>query len=48
MPIYWIAQLPRADIQSTDQLLDLIERAVMTDSRWKLRALEEAELWARL
>lgn len=41
---YWIAQLPKADLQSTDQLLDLIERAVMADSRWKLRATEAAEI----
>lgn len=40
---YWIAQLPRADLQNTDQVLDLIEKAVMSDSRWRLRAYEEAQ-----
>ena len=41
---YWIAQLPSANVQNTDQLLDLIERAVMTDSRWKVRAKQAAQV----
>lgn len=41
---YWFAQLPKVGMQNTDQYLDLIERAVMTDSaRWKYRALAEAD-----
>ncbi len=41
---YWIAQLPSNGAQNADQLLDLIERAVMTDSRWKLRARQAADI----
>lgn len=41
---YWIAQLPQANIQNVDQFLDLIEHAVMTDSRWRLQAFEASKM----
>ena len=41
---YWIAQLPKVGTGSIDELLDLVERAVMTDSRWTHRAAEDARI----
>ena len=41
---YWIAQLPKVGSGSIDELLDLVERAVMTDSRWTHRAAEDAKI----
>lgn len=39
---YWIAQLPKVTSHSVDDLLDLVERAVMTDSRWTQHAKVDA------
>ncbi len=40
---YWIAQVPKADRYNVTEKLDMIERAVLTDSRWRLEAVRAAD-----
>ncbi len=40
---YWIAQLPKANIQNIDQFLDLIEHAVMTDFALEVAGLRSGK-----